>query len=210
MLTPASKQVAESFRHKHQGQRLPMSQAEVYLLPDFLPPPAADGLLLALTQKVTWHQRKINMFGRQIDQPRLSAWYADAGKSYTYSGLTWHPEPWLPELTNLRLKLEKVTGAAFNSVLLNLYRHGQDSMGWHADDEPELGANPIIASISLGAERFFSFRHRHQKDQKLKLNLTAGSLLLMAGQTQQHWQHQVAKTTQNLLPRVNLTFRFVF
>ncbi|WP_460891179.1 alpha-ketoglutarate-dependent dioxygenase AlkB family protein [Rufibacter soli] len=197
------------FRQQHLAQRLPMPDAEVYLLKDFLSPANATGLFEALEAKAAWRQEKITLFGRQIDQPRLTAWYADAGKAYTYSGLTWEPLPWLPELTQLRNQLETLTGASFNSVLLNLYRHGQDSMGWHADDEPELGPNPIIASISLGQERTFSFRHRQQKGLKQQLVLPSGSLLLMAGETQHHWHHQVPKSAKTLAPRINLTFRFI-
>ncbi len=186
-----------------------MPDAEVYLVPDFISEEKQMPLQQTLENNIAWRQEKIRMFGRQIDQPRLTAWYADAGKAYTYSGLTWEPLPWLPDLSELRSQLEKLTGAAFNSVLLNLYRNGQDSMGWHADDEPELGRNPIIASVSLGQERTFSFRHKQQKDLKQQLVLPSGSLLLMAGPTQHFWHHQLPKTTKPLQPRINLTFRFI-
>ncbi len=186
-----------------------MPDAEVYLLPHFTPQEKQIPLQQALEENVAWRQEKIRLFGKQIDQPRLTAWYADAGKAYTYSGLTWEPLPWLPELAALKTQLETLTGAAFNSVLLNLYRHGQDSMGWHADDEPELGQNPVIASLSLGQERTFSFRHRFKKDLKNQLILPSGSLLLMAGPTQHFWHHQIPKTTRPLQPRINLTFRFI-
>ncbi|WP_210490073.1 alpha-ketoglutarate-dependent dioxygenase AlkB family protein [Rufibacter aurantiacus] len=201
--------LSPEFQQQFAACRLPLPNAEVYLLPDFISPENQPDLQQALTEKADWRQEKIRMFGRQVDQPRLTAWYADAGKAYTYSGLTWEPLPWLPELSDLRKDLEKTTGAAFNSVLMNLYRHGQDSMGWHADDEPELGKNPIIASISLGQERTFSFRHRQQKDLKHQITLPCGSLLLMAGPTQHFWHHQLPKTTKPLQPRINLTFRFI-
>jgi len=202
--------LSPDFAQQYAAQRLPMPTAQVYLLENFLSQPTADRMMAALRQAVAWRQEKIKMFGKEIAQPRLTAWYADAGKTYTYSGLTWEPLPWLPELTQLREEVQQTTGAPFNSVLLNLYRHGQDSMGWHADDEPELGQNPLIASISLGEERAFSFRHRHQKNLQQKLLLPSGSLLLMAGETQHHWQHQLAKTTRLLQPRLNLTFRFIY
>ena len=202
--------LSPDFRQQHLSWRLPLPDAEVYLLQDFLPATQAKALFEELETEVAWRQEKIKMFGRQIDQPRLTAWYADAGKHYTYSGLTWEPLPWLPDLTHLRKKIEALTGASFNSVLLNLYRHGQDSMGWHSDDEPELGPNPIIASISLGQERGFHLKHRSQPELKQKLVLPSGSLLLMAGATQHHWHHQVPKSARSLAPRINLTFRFIY
>lgn len=187
-----------------------MPQAEVYLINDFLPKQDADILLQMLLQEVNWRQEKVKLFGKEIDQPRLTAWYADAGKAYTYSGLTWQPQPWLPALNSLRDKLQKSTGITFNSVLLNLYRHGQDSMGWHADNEPELGPNPVIASISLGQPRSFALKHNQQPHLKQSLLLKPGSLLLMAGGTQHFWKHQLPKSTRTMAPRINLTFRYIY
>ncbi|ALI98735.1 alpha-ketoglutarate-dependent dioxygenase AlkB family protein [Rufibacter tibetensis] len=203
-------ELTDAFQRQFAAHQLPMPDAEVYLISDFIPPEEQKSLQQALTGKAAWRQEKIRMFGKQINQPRLTAWYADAGKAYTYSGLTWEPLPWIPELTALRNRLEELTGASFNSVLLNLYRHGQDSMGWHADDEPELGQNSIIASISIGQERTFSFRHRIQKSLKQTLTLPTGSLLLMAGPTQHFWHHQLPKTAKVMQPRINLTFRFIY
>lgn len=197
------------FQEQFAPLRLPMPDAEVYLVPQFVPASGQAALQAALAQQVAWRQEQITIFGRKIDQPRLTAWYADPGKAYTYSGLTWQPLPWIPQLNQLREQLRHTTGAAFNSVLLNLYRHGQDSMGWHSDDEPELGQNPIIASISLGAERVFSFRHRKEKALKQRVLLPSGSLLLMAGTTQHHWQHQLAKSAKVSEERINLTFRYI-
>jgi alkylated DNA repair dioxygenase AlkB len=202
-------ELTAEFRTRYAANHLPLPNAEVYLVPGFIAGADLLPLQQALEAKVAWRQEKIKLFGKQIDQPRLTAWYADAGKSYTYSGLTWEPLPWLAELSKLREKLQECTGAAFNSILLNLYRHGQDSMGWHSDDEPELGQNPIIASLSLGQERPFSFRHRVHKHLKHQLVLPSGSLLLMAGETQHFWHHQLPKTTKPLEPRINLTFRFI-
>ncbi|GAA4307190.1 alpha-ketoglutarate-dependent dioxygenase AlkB [Nibribacter koreensis] len=198
-----------TFTITYAPQRLSLPDADVYLLLRFIPEAEQASLWQRLQQEIAWRQEEIKLFGKTIPQPRLTAWYGDAGKSYTYSGLTWQPLPWIPVLTQLREKLLSTTGISFNSVLLNLYRTGQDSMGWHADDEPELGPSPIIASISLGQERSFHFRHRIQPDVKQKLILPSGSLLLMAGQTQHHWQHQVPKSAKPLEPRINLTFRVI-
>jgi alkylated DNA repair dioxygenase AlkB len=145
-------------------------------------------------------------------QPRLTAWYGDATARYSYSGLDLTPQPWTPALLALRTQVEQATGVTFNSVLLNLYRTGQDSMGWHADDEPELGPEPVIASISLGATRRFRLRPRHSQQlphAPLGLDLPSGSLLVMRGTTQQHWQHAVPKTARPVGPRLNLTFRTI-
>ncbi|AMM51116.1 2OG-Fe(II) oxygenase [Rufibacter sp. DG15C] len=201
--------LSPEFTSQFADQLLSMPGAEVYLLPEFIPVEEQLVLWRALEQEVAWRQEEIKLFGKSIPQPRLTAWYGDEGKSYTYSGLTWQPLPWLPILSQLREKLLETTGISFNSVLLNLYRNGQDSMGWHADDEPELGKNPVIASISLGQERSFHFRHRTQTGLKEKLLLSSGSLLLMAGETQHHWQHQVPKSAKPLEPRINLTFRVI-
>ncbi|WP_216690468.1 alpha-ketoglutarate-dependent dioxygenase AlkB family protein [Hymenobacter siberiensis] len=189
---------------------LPLPQAELLFDPAFLPATAADALLAQLTAAVAWEQRSIRIFGQEIPQPRLTAWYGDAEARYTYSGLTWEPRPWLPALQALRQRLEATTGARFNSVLLNLYRDGRDSMGWHADDEPELGPGPAIASLSLGATRRFRLRPRAGlAHAPFGLDLPSGSLLLMRGSTQQHWQHALPKTARPIGPRLNLTFRWV-
>ncbi|RTQ53777.1 alpha-ketoglutarate-dependent dioxygenase AlkB [Hymenobacter gummosus] len=191
-------------------QPLPLPQADVRLDPAFLPPAAAAALLQELTATVGWRHEPIKLFGKEVLQPRLTAWYGDAGAAYRYSGLTMQPEPWTPALQQLRRRVETACAAAFNSVLLNLYRHGQDSMGWHADDEPELGPAPVIASVSLGAPRRFRLRPRPgtgPAHPPLTLELPGGSLLLMQGPTQHYWQHAVPKTAQPVGPRLNLTFR---
>ncbi|GGG44474.1 alpha-ketoglutarate-dependent dioxygenase AlkB family protein [Hymenobacter glacieicola] len=190
--------------------RLPA--AEVLFDPDFLAPPAAAALLTELTATIPWRHEAIRIFGRELLQPRLTAWHGDSGASYQYSGLQLQPQPWTPALLSLRQQVEAAAGTAFNSVLLNLYRTGQDSMGWHADDEPELGSEPVIASVTLGATRTFRLKPRnphHTPHAPLSLPLTAGSLLLMRGPTQQHWLHALPKTTRPVGPRLNLTFRQV-
>ena len=166
----------------------------------------ADAALGALLETVRWRQETITLFGRQIPQPRLSAWYGDATAVYTYSGLTNTPVPWTPLLAELRGAVEEAAGARFNAVLLNHYRDGKDSMGMHADDEPELGPDPLIASLSLGASRRFVLRHRRRAAARLDLELGHGSLLVMGGSTQRHYRHGVPKQVGRGA-RVNLTFR---
>ena len=180
------------------------------LLPHFLPAAEATALLAHLTETVAWEQRNISLFGKIHPQPRLTAWYGDPEARYTYSGLTWEPRPWLPTLADLRQRLETAADCRFNSVLLNLYRDGRDSMGWHADDEPELGPAPTIASLSLGATRRFRLRpHVSGIAEPFGLDLANGSLLLMHPPTQAEWQHALPKTARPVGPRLNLTFRWV-
>jgi len=187
-----------------------LPRAELLFDPVFLPAAEATALLAQLTAEVAWEQRAIRLFGQEIPQPRLTAWYGDPDARYTYSGLAWEPRPWTAALRALRQRVEAATGARFNSVLLNQYRDGRDSMGWHADDESELGPAPAIASLSLGATRRFRLRARPgPRPAPLSLDLPGGSLLLMRGPTQQHWQHALPKTSRPVGPRLNLTFRWV-
>jgi len=146
------------------------------------------------------------MFGRRVAFPRLTAWYGDPGAAYTYSGVRNEPLPWTPLLGELRDLVAAAAGAPFNSVLLNRYRDGSDSMGWHADDERELA--PVIASLSVGAVRTFELRHRGDRE-RIALPLASGSLIVMAGDTQRHWQHRVPKDVRAPGERINLTFRLV-
>lgn len=155
-----------------------------------------------------WRQQQIVVFNRSHNEPRLSAWYGDPGCSYTYSGITLQPLRWIEPLLKIKKTCEELCGATFNSVLANLYRDGNDSMGWHADDEPELGPNPTIASVSFGAERRFDLRHKVTKE-KVQVILPHGSILIMSGETQAHWMHSIAKTKKVSEPRVNLTYRFI-
>ncbi|TXK52915.1 alpha-ketoglutarate-dependent dioxygenase AlkB [Pontibacter qinzhouensis] len=186
-----------------------MPDAEVYYEPTFFSKEESNRYFNELQQQVGWQQEHIRMFGRQVAMPRLTAWYGDKG--YTYSGLQNEPKPWLPLLLELKQAVELRTGNHYNSVLLNYYRQGSDSMGWHADNEPELGQNPSIASLSFGGTRRFGFRQRQNKEQKNHyLTLQHGSLLLMQGPTQHFWQHSIPKTATAVEPRINLTFRFVY
>ena len=184
-----------------------MADADVRWLPQWLDATSADQWLAELLAQTPWQQPQVLVQGRQHKVPRLVAWYGDAGVSYGYSGLR-HPSlSWTPLLAKIRTQVEAAAGQPLNGVLLNYYRDGQDSMGWHSDDEPELGANPLIASLSLGGERRFDWRRRGTSHIEHSLALTHGSLLVMAGATQHHWQHQVAKTRKPCAPRLNLTFR---
>ncbi|MCG6118484.1 MAG: alpha-ketoglutarate-dependent dioxygenase AlkB [Aquimonas sp.] len=183
--------------------------AELRIAPQFLGPQAADAALSSLIEEIPWEQHRIRLYGREHASPRLSCWIGDPGASYTYSRTRFEPRPWTPELQGLRQRVEAACGTRFNSVLANLYRDGGDGMGWHADDEPELGLRPMIASLSLGAARGFAFRDRAERRQRLKLELPHGSLLLMAGQTQALYQHALPKSARPLPPRLNLTFRHI-
>jgi alkylated DNA repair dioxygenase AlkB len=172
--------------------------------PVFLPVAEAETLFVHLRDAVPWEQS--GRPGRPF--PRLTAWYADAGLSYSYSGVTHHAIPWTPELLTVKARAESASGTTWNSLLLNFYRHGQDSIGFHADDEPELGTNPVVGSISLGAERRFVLKHPASGENHEFL-LPHGSLFVMGGASQHHWRHGVPKTKKPVGPRINLTFRRV-
>jgi alkylated DNA repair dioxygenase AlkB len=169
----------------------------------------ADRLQARLRGDVDWQAEQIVMFGRLVPVPRLVAWHGDPAAVYSYSGVRHEPSPWLPAIADVRRRVEALTGETFNSVLLNLYRCGRDGMGWHADDEPELGRNPLIASVSFGATRRFRLKHRRRAGGQLALDLAHGSLLVMRGALQHHWLHAVPKTRTVVGERINLTFRRV-
>jgi alkylated DNA repair dioxygenase AlkB len=174
--------------------------------PNFFTPDEADAFLLYLQQKIAWKQEQ-GRFGRSF--PRLTALYADAGVTYKYSGVTYPSLIWTDELNAVRRRVEQAAGAPFNSVLLNRYRHGNDSIGFHADDEPELGTNPIVPSISLGAIRRFVLRHNKTRE-RIEYDLGHGSLLLMGGTLQHFWKHSLPKVNTPVGERINLTFRNLF
>ena len=169
----------------------------------------ANVLLSTLLDDVPWEVHRIRMFGRVVDSPRLSCWIGDADARYRYSGADFVPRPWTPELQALRERLVAELGVPFNSVLANRYRDGNDAMGWHSDDEPELGPRPVIASLSLGATRRFLLKHRGDPSQRLALELEHGSLLVMAGDSQRFWRHALPRTRKPVGERVNLTFRCI-
>jgi len=165
----------------------------------------ADSLFHRLIADIPWRQETLTLFGRAVAQPRLTCYQGDA--PYTYSGLTLPAAPWHPALATLRDRCAAMAGTAFNSVLANLYRDGADSMDWHADDEPEVGPGPVIASISLGAARRFQMRRKDRRDETIEMELGNGDILVMAGRSQADWLHRVPKTKKPVAPRINLTFR---
>ena len=184
-----------------------LKDAELTYIPQFLSPQEADKLYAHLYENIPWRQDPITVFGKTYPQPRLTSLHALNDLPYSYSGIQMHPHPYTPELSELQKKIGQHTPAPFTTVLLNLYRDGKDSNGWHADNEKELGKNPVIASVSLGEKRFFHCKHRQDKNAKFKLELTHGSLLIMGGAMQHHWLHHIPKTARKIGPRINLTFR---
>jgi alkylated DNA repair dioxygenase AlkB len=177
--------------------------------PRFLTAAEASALLAGLSATVAWRHERITMFGRSIAVPRETAWYGDA--TYTYSGIVNRPQPWTLELAALRERLEAKTAAPFNSVLLNRYRDGADGMGWHADNEPELGPSPIIASVSLGSDRMFQLRRNDVPHDRIDIVLEHGSLLVVRGETQRMYRHRIPKLSRPDAAgeRINLTYRHV-
>ncbi len=199
-------------RHIH------LKNADIIFIEHFFVSEKADILFNNLLENVQWAQGEITMFGKKVVEPRLSAWYGDTGKSYTYSGKKQEPLAWIEPLLDIKLAIENyiksqnliknTEGVRFNSVLGNFYRDGNDSMGFHADNERELGQNPIIASVNLGDTRRFIFRRKEDIKEKYELALTHGSLLIMAGEMQHYWQHAVPKE-QKKKERINLTYRHI-
>ena len=185
---------------------IPIIDGELALLSQLALPLSNAAILARLLAETPWRAESVVVYGKRHLQPRLTAWYGDA--SYTYSGLRLEPLPWTALLLELRAAVEAVCGYRFNSVLLNRYRNERDSMGMHSDDEPELGDNPVIASLSYGTARTFVLRHKNNK-QTVRLPLQDGSLLLMSGQLQKNWLHGINKSTRSLGERVNLTFRYI-
>ncbi|SDR65770.1 Alkylated DNA repair dioxygenase AlkB [Gramella sp. MAR_2010_147] len=188
-----------------------LPDAELEYFPDFLNEREADHIYEFLLTLQDWKQDKIKLFGKEILQPRLTALFGEKGKSYKYSGLEMFPKEFPEELLKIKRKCEAIDqGIKFNVCLANLYRDGKDSMGWHADDEKELGKNPVIASLSLGTERIFHLKHKNISTARHKIRLQHGSLLMMKGTTQEFWKHQLPKTKKIVSPRINLTFRRIY
>ena len=186
-----------------------LPDAEIEYYPNFFDTQSANELLEKLKNEIPWQQDNITVFGHIHPQPRLTALFGNEGKIYSYSNIIMHPHKWTPLLMHIKYKIEEVEKENFTSVLLNLYRDGKDSNGWHADNEKELGRNPIIASLSFGTERVFHLQHKTIKEAKQKIVLEHGSLLIMKGSTQHFWKHQIPKTTKVIGPRINLTFRII-
>lgn len=188
---------------------LNLPDAEVIYYPAFLQADEAAILFDNLLINTPWQHDEITLFGKTHLQPRLTAFYGTNELSYSYSNIKMPANTWTDTLLKLKSKIEASTKSSFNSVLLNLYRDGRDSNGWHADDEKELGVNPIIASVTLGSERIFHLKHNKKPDCKAKIKLEAGSLLVMKGTTQHFYKHQIPKTMQEIGQRINLTFRTI-
>jgi alkylated DNA repair dioxygenase AlkB len=179
----------------------------VILYRGFFSTSEADRLFRELRDTTVWRQETITLYGRTIDVPRLTAWYGDECTTYVYSGIKNEPLPWTSVLLEVKRAVEPVAGIVFNSVLLNRYRTGRDSVAWHADDEPEFGEHPVIASVSFGGTRTFELRHKRRKGLKASVELTHGSLLIMRGTTQANWLHRIPKTARSVAERLNLTYR---
>ena len=177
--------------------------------PGFLDPQQSISLMHQLIKETPWRQQIIQMYGKEVITPRLTAWFGDSNKSYQFSGTKFDPVPWTLELYELKEKIQKATGLPFNSVLLNFYRDGNDSVAWHSDNEKELGINPHIASLSIGQARQFEFRHKSDHSRKYGLSLENGSLLIMKGDLQHQWEHRIPKSGLPARERINLTFRSI-
>ncbi len=192
-----------------EGRRIEIPDADVVLFPAFFSSGQSDRWLESLKQNIAWKQQRITMFGRPVAMPRLTAWHGDKWVEYSYSGATHRPQDWTDDLLQIKALVEQVADTRFNGVLLNRYRDGRDSVSWHSDDEPALGVNPVIASVSFGQLRRFQFKHKQNSQLRESIELTHGSLLLMRGATQHHWLHQVPKSKRPLDERINLTYRVI-
>jgi len=191
-------------------QNYPLDDGELIYLPGFLDNDNASQLLQQLSSEIAWRQDQITVYGKTFDTPRLQAFQGEPGLHYQYSRLTLTSTAWHPAIAALLPTLAQHCTTPFNCALLNLYRHGNDTMGWHSDDEPELGLNPVIASLSLGQSRRFLLRHKQfAKEKKQELVLHHGDLLIMSGSTQHYWQHSIPRTRKPLSARINLTFRHI-
>lgn len=193
-----------------QPKNLLPSQGEVYLYPGLFNEGESTVLYKFLAERINWKQEPVIIAGREIMQPRLTAWYGDEKKAYSYSGITMHPNCWTDELLDIKQRIEAIAEHEFTSALLNFYRDGNDSVGWHRDNEKELGLNPVIGSVSFGAPRIFCLKHTNDKRLQEKILLTNGSFLLMKGATQHNWRHSIPKDPKVTQGRINITFRTIF
>lgn len=185
-----------------------IQNGEYIYIPNFFDKSESDNFLNVLLHKIDWKQEEMKMYGKILKFPRLTSWYGNSDKPYSFSGIKLNPNPWTKDLQSIKDKIEPKCNVVFNSVLLNLYRNGNDSISWHTDAEKELGKNPVIASVNFGATRKFQLRHRETKE-KIEIDLNHGSLLIMKGELQHFWQHQVPKTKKIVDKRINLTFRII-
>ena len=191
--------------------KISLPDSEISLHQNHFDAEIAGNLLRDLTEEIPWVQNKIRFYGKESLVPRLESWHGDEGMSYTYSGIRMDAKPWTKNLLIIKESIEPIAKTTFNSVLINYYRDGKDRVAWHSDDEKELGKNPVIASVSLGAERKFKLRHKKYKENQLQheVFLQNGSLLLMSGSTQHNWLHEIPRTAKPIGPRINLTFRVI-
>jgi len=200
--------MADLFASDVSFTRVPMPDADVQFLQRLPMPQSDEKIFEQLFRETKWLHEKVMVWGKEHLQPRLTAWHGDPGRSYTYSGTVMFPMPWTNLLLSLRRELEELTDARFNSVLLNLYRDHNDRMGFHSDNEPSLGKEPTIASLSYGVTRTLIFKHKKRADlERKRVPLVSGSVLLMKGATQSNWVHGIDKESRPCGPRINLTFR---
>lgn len=192
-----------------ESELIELADADLRYFPRWVDAGLANRWLSELSTQTPWSQPQIKLYGRIVAVPRLVAWYGDADAQYRYSGLSHEPLPWTALLGEIRQRVQHEVGEPLNGVLLNYYRDGQDAMGWHSDDERELGLQPLVVSLNLGATRRFDFRRKGTSRIAYSIALEHGSLLVMSGLTQHYWQHQIARTRKVCAPRLNLTFRQV-
>jgi alkylated DNA repair dioxygenase AlkB len=203
--------IDDLFGNTAQLEQLKICDADISFARHLTLSESDDVLLRKLIGETPWRSEKITVWGKTYQQPRLIAWYGDAGQQYSYSGISLEPLRWTETLLSIRDVVQVLSNEHFNSVLLNYYRDHRDRMGFHSDDERELGPTPTIASVSLGATRTFVLKHKDRRDAKsVRLELPSGSLLIMKGQTQKNWKHGIEKQTEPCGPRVNLTFRRIY
>ncbi len=189
---------------------LSLEDGEILFMKNFFDLSEAQNLFEILQKTINWRQEHIKMYGKTHLVPRKTAWYGEEGLNYSYSRIICYPEKWTDELNFIKSEIEKlIPSEKFTSVLLNLYNDGHDKMGWHADDEKELGINPTIASVSFGATRRFDIKHKEIPGLQYQFELTSGSLLIMRGALQHHWIHQIPTQKKVTKPRINLTFRTI-
>jgi len=191
-------------------QNLLPYDGEVNVYPGFFDKSESDHYLQVLLNTIDWQQDKMKIYGKEVNLPRLTAWYGEHRNDYSYSGISMKSKLWTPELKAIKEKIEKFTGIKFTSVLLNYYRDGNDSVSWHRDNEKVLRTNPIIASVSFGATRIFKFRHVKNHDLTRSVTLENGTFLLMKGETQHMWEHSIPKSKKVSKPRISLTFRILY
>lgn len=193
---------------ENNDERTLIRNGKFLYIENFFDKNVSDKYFQKLIETIDWQQQKMNMYGKEILFPRLTSWYGDNDKPYSFSGITLQPNEWNKELLEIKNKIETKVDVLFNSVLLNRYRDGNDSISWHTDAENELDKNPVIASVNFGQTRKFQLKHIETKE-KIEIELTHGSLLIMEGELQHFWKHQVPKTTQKVKERINLTFRVI-